>query len=392
MSHLYLLLRNNKQSGPYSREILTALPLTEKDLVKIIGQKSGWFSPSEVDLPFVKFASLKHVPAPVLINEVPIQEAIVEEKGSREMIDHSIEELSRRVTEMRNQLKLVEKSFVAESPKNSSEKKGRNAPPKKHGALGTKRLVLAMSVLVIFSALMLFAFKFFPRQQHKQHVLSAPPTPKEESMAEEQPQDSFRFNDAPLLIGSTTTNTSTSFTQAKKPWLYPSKKKKQPKQKTSPSIQPQVNYVSQKETEVTEEPEPAIVTHINYIPVEEAKKTTPAKGIFKKYPDFGNSKKPITAESISELLPIKIVTTNYSWLKGVQGLTLTMTNNSSQFVKEAIVYVVYFSAQNRVIEKVTLNFTNLAPGKSQSIAAPDHTYAHHPGSQLASVWVVKTPL
>src|SRR5882724_9676393 len=45
----YLLLRNNKESGPYSLEALIQLGLKPYDLVWIEGRSAAWRYPSEVD-------------------------------------------------------------------------------------------------------------------------------------------------------------------------------------------------------------------------------------------------------------------------------------------------------------------------------------------------------
>ena len=49
MQKIYSLLRNNKQSGPYSLEELLQLNLKPFDLVWIEGKSGGWSYPSEID-------------------------------------------------------------------------------------------------------------------------------------------------------------------------------------------------------------------------------------------------------------------------------------------------------------------------------------------------------
>ena len=48
MQNIYLLLRNNKQSGPYTLEELLQLDLKPHDLVWVEGKSAGWSYPSEV--------------------------------------------------------------------------------------------------------------------------------------------------------------------------------------------------------------------------------------------------------------------------------------------------------------------------------------------------------
>jgi hypothetical protein len=49
MQKTYSLLRNNKQSGPYTLEELLQLSLKHFDLVWVEGKSSGWSYPSEID-------------------------------------------------------------------------------------------------------------------------------------------------------------------------------------------------------------------------------------------------------------------------------------------------------------------------------------------------------
>jgi len=49
MQKPYSLLRNNKQSGPYSLEELLHLNLKPFDLVWVEGRSGGWSYPTEID-------------------------------------------------------------------------------------------------------------------------------------------------------------------------------------------------------------------------------------------------------------------------------------------------------------------------------------------------------
>lgn len=50
MEKIYLLLRNNKQTGPHTLEELVQLPLKHSDLVWVEGRSAGWQYPTEIDL------------------------------------------------------------------------------------------------------------------------------------------------------------------------------------------------------------------------------------------------------------------------------------------------------------------------------------------------------
>src|SRR6476661_1635069 len=50
MPSTYLLLRNNKQTGPHSLEQLLQQGLKPQDLIWIEGQSSGWSYPTEINM------------------------------------------------------------------------------------------------------------------------------------------------------------------------------------------------------------------------------------------------------------------------------------------------------------------------------------------------------
>src|SRR5688572_25753828 len=48
MQKIYLLLRNNKQTGPFTREELLQLGLKKHDLLWVEGKSAGWRNPEEI--------------------------------------------------------------------------------------------------------------------------------------------------------------------------------------------------------------------------------------------------------------------------------------------------------------------------------------------------------
>ncbi len=49
MDKIYLLLRNNKQTGPHNVEELKQIVLKTTDLIWVEGKSAGWRNPMEVD-------------------------------------------------------------------------------------------------------------------------------------------------------------------------------------------------------------------------------------------------------------------------------------------------------------------------------------------------------
>ena len=64
MQSIYLLLRDNKQSGPHTLEELLSMNMKNTDLVWIEGRSMGWAFPAEIEVlrPFLPEAEGKSAP------------------------------------------------------------------------------------------------------------------------------------------------------------------------------------------------------------------------------------------------------------------------------------------------------------------------------------------
>ena len=72
------------------------------------------------------------------------------------------------------------------------------------------------------------------------------------------------------------------------------------------------------------------------------------------------------------------------WMMGIQGLKLTLRNNSNHTLKSAEVEVKYFNEDNSLLEKKTVRFFDIPPKKAVSLPAPDHRMADHVNFQVLS--------
>jgi P pilus assembly chaperone PapD len=64
-------------------------------------------------------------------------------------------------------------------------------------------------------------------------------------------------------------------------------------------------------------------------------------------------------------------------MMGVKNLKLTLSNRSNLTINSAKVEVLYYSEQNNLLDKKILSFSNIPPGKSQTLPAPDQRLADH---------------
>ena len=80
---------------------------------------------------------------------------------------------------------------------------------------------------------------------------------------------------------------------------------------------------------------------------------------------------------VSDQVEIKTNKIADSWMMGVKNLKLTLYNHSKLTINSAKVEVRYYTEQNNLLDKKLLSFTNIPPGKSQTIPAPDQRLADH---------------
>ena len=90
------------------------------------------------------------------------------------------------------------------------------------------------------------------------------------------------------------------------------------------------------------------------------------------------------AVDLIDQVDIKMNKSSDDWMMGVQGLKLTLYNRSATTLQSAAVQVLYYSEQNNLLDKKTIYFSNIASGKSQTLAAPDHRMADHVEYKIVS--------
>ena len=90
----YLLLRNNKQSGPYTYEELMELGLKSQDLLWIEGKSASWRYPAEFDEFKIHPSILKELPADLTFTNIQNDIFVFSKDMSRPMEPMPEDELS----------------------------------------------------------------------------------------------------------------------------------------------------------------------------------------------------------------------------------------------------------------------------------------------------------
>jgi len=434
MQKVYLLLRNNQQTGPHSLEELLQLNLKPFDLIWVEGKSYGWSYPTEVDTlktfvtPTTTERKESHgmppskAASPVtdtnankkIFVSLPVGTALPSASSSStagvDALEHKAEELRKRVQSYNPQAQepLQEdiKTNYARSL-NSVEKEYTSwiyqKKIKKKNFISTKYSIVA-SIIAVGLVGGWWAGKA---------VFSKPEISNISSVMQsniKEPAAAFDLSSTTELPAAVATNNI----KLQKQTVTPNSKKA--KEKKDASV---VNIT--KERILKTEPgvvlkEPTNEQEENSAPVITEEKSEPAVaekpqekkrslkelfgGLFKKNKkeepaqqepksaDNSNNERNATHRGeesavgsnnvdLLEQVEIKMNKSDDDWMMGVQGLKLTLYNRSTATLKTAAVDVLYYSEQNSLLEKKRIQFSNIAPKKSQTVAAPDHRMADH---------------
>jgi hypothetical protein len=430
MQKVYLLLRNNQQTGPHSLEELLQLNVKPFDLIWVEGKSYGWSYPSEIETlkPFVTAASSqkietppvqqpstepslpnrnKAVPKKIFVS-LPTGSVIAPASSSQapDAIEQKAEELRKRIqsyspqkiteeeevkTNYARSLTDVEEDYTSWVYRKKTKKK----------KYFNNKYWFAGSIIVIGSAGIWLMAKtvyekpvtqpqqFTVQNSNKEEITGFPSETRQSSTAVVTKSKS---SGQPLTL-------NTSKKPKKKIELPANAKKAEAKPLSEEVIQkdPPVQLIKTTEPVVEEKKnEPAVAE----TPKEKKKSLKQILGgLFKKNKkdesvqeeprsaDNSNNERnathrdetsiePITVD-LAEQVDVKMNKTSDDWMMGVQGLKLTLYNRSTTILKSAAVEVLYYSEQNNLLDKKTVYFSNVASKKSQTIVAPDHRMADH---------------
>jgi hypothetical protein len=346
----YLLLRDNKQSGPFSLDELTALGLKPHDLIWVEGQSAGWRNPSEIGslkqimepqveaiasspVPEVQTAAAKiekkepatpskkiyiSLPAGRSVRSLPeVQDMeMPEELSPEEKLQKKAEELFRRAQDYAAGIKepVPKEEPEVKYTRSLEDIKEEYSDWLRQQKKGGRRIFLKKKILIpVVAAAVLLPLAFFLPFNRSSEV-SIPPVTTKNTVAEKR--DPARY---------------VTFTRK-----YIKKKKSKVPVKNSIAVKKKTVAASK----------PAI-----------AKTSKPAKRVSMADPD----------------LPSKVlVTSNYAGTgkNGVRPFHIKVTNNSGATLRMVAVDVKYYKRDGSLSETKTLYWSNLAPGASSSREAP----------------------
>jgi hypothetical protein len=421
MQKVYLLLRSNQQTGPHSLEELLQLRLQPFDLVWVEGKSYGWSYPSEIDSlkPFIKShessvqTSLQDSTEPALHVTTPAPPVPLSSSPDYS-IEQKAEELRRRAQAYVPQNHLPHEEVKTNYSRNLNEVEEEYTSwmyQKKTGKTHFNKKTWIITAFIFTSV----AGIWWALRTKPGATANPAPQVSVQKLAREKPKD--ESIEPPDLSGSSAGSQPKSASNL--PAKHGIKKAIEKKQQTGiVTIKEKVAVpepvIAQKQTvngpeenttaPATEEnKEPAVVQK----PKEKRTLGTLFGGLFKKNKkdeatqgepkpaDNSNNERNATRRNeaetatagtidLTEGIDIKMNKSSDDWMMGIQGLRLTLYNHSTTALKTAEVDVLYYSDQNSLLQKKRISFSNVAPGKSQTIPAPDHRTADHADYKIIS--------
>lgn len=413
MQKVYLLLRNNQQTGPYSLEEIIQFDLKPFDLIWIEGRSAGWYYPQEIQALQPHLSFLKKPTTPPVINPI---ESFEKPKGDTEPKKVFVSMPSNVHTEKpapkpsfssaSDLPKTPEPAFAKKEPEELTtayskslqevetdymnwvykKKTNRNSPVSVKGVL-----VACLIAGIAFAGWMIV----------KPSGENPVKTPAEQtaflSSQNELPADNAITDVASAEAGKPVTHKKLKQNQGTVAAENQSKSDKQKVQGRSKEAVAVVNKPAENDDgfvpEIKEENNSVIEeTKTEPVAVETPKEKKKLRDkiadLFRKKPEEkGEEAKPAEEENgerrsvrreagsnLAQLVTVKFVIPN-DWMMGIKGAKATLTNRSSETIAKAVVEVIYYNDDNDVLDKKTISFANIKSKQSQAISIPDHQTA-----------------
>lgn len=349
----FFLLRDNRESGPYSARELKAAGLFTTDLLWEEGESTCWKNPAE----FPVLAGSIQEPKPktaARTYSASATSASVAGQDTAFAADYSPITVSTKTSRPQQENEFFSTPSFDELQKKYAEKAPRKRRLAQRVNIGAS--LLGLSTFVI--GVMMAAFMI------KKAVDNIEKEPLEYATAEAHEITSEQL---PQSTASHAAMSTASLPALQSPVVVPAAIQKEavvvvkPEQKNE-MAKPKLLVPT---TEVLKTP--AADT--------EANKTVDVPGEANPV-EVAETKKPEEKTETAAVKPdLQLATNKYDvgLFGGISNLELTVTNPSSQVVDKAVVEVEYVKSNGKVVGSKTVEVTGIAPGSTKRIAVPDHS-------------------
>lgn len=422
MQKIYVLLRNDKQTGPYSLEEIIQFDLKPYDLIWIEGKSAGWYYPQEIGAlhPYLRFLPQKPKPAvapttatasPVFVAMPPTPRVQAAQPAPLPDAPVFVAETSTRSADAFSKMEAPSASFeeaiyaqFIPPAEKETVYTTTVAPPKQQKK---NTLTVAGGVMAVLVVAGVFAASWMlNRRSYDEAVI--PPSESAAPVADE-------ISSMAVAKTNDTKNTVTSSGQKSRLQRSNAASRKAPAIKQPVSQKQKATIVSP--------PEAVNNRHATANPPNEEKPVLTAEGtatapaettapqekkkklrdkildLFKKKPEEQKSDEAQPADNsggertatrreadanLAQMVSVRFDVPN-DWMMGIKGAKATLVNRSNEKIAKATVEVLYYNDDNELLQKKVITFSKIDGKDSQTIAIPDHATATRVDYNVVSV-------
>lgn len=398
MQKIYVLLRNDQQTGPYSLEEIIQFDLKPYDLIWIEGRSAGWYYPQEIAAlhPYLDFLPKKKPPvnkAKAPLVAMPASAQPVRPSDTPSSCGDMPEAPAYKAPAAASPAALEEAVFA--QFRKAPEKEAAVATRQTAVPVKKKKVTpLAIAITTVLIAGGVFAASWM-LNRGDQAATQTPGgvgsnLPVQAEVLEEAKQTSVVGSPASAtpkpprsrrVSSAVATNTksnakleSETATVTGEPGL-----ETEDEPAAAPPDAPPATIRTENEAEAkTGASETAA-------PQEKKKKLRDKLfDIFRKKPEEAREEEAAPAErsasrrdegaDLAQMVHVRFTIPN-EWMMGIHGGRATLVNRSNETIQKATVEVQYFDDDNQLLQKKTISFEKIGGKGSKTIAIPDHPTA-----------------
>jgi hypothetical protein len=383
MQKIYLLLRNNRQTGPFSLDELKSHALCKDDLIWVEGRSAGWSFPYEIEtlrhlFPIQEKQDVKAQtihPPPASSSKVfvslPLKDRRSQQEAPTPGIEDRAEAIRNRAFETQPTIETKYNRPLEEIEDNYTSWVFENR--KKKPKISKKYLLVATIILAgSFSGWKLANFVYSEKKPVSVHI-PLPVTKENVSINNQQhiPGEEPKKQQTPIVHNPTKELPATETTVVNK--------------KINNIIVSTTSNEPRVKEEVMEVQPPKEVAGT----IEQDNRK---QGLKEKINNWlKGSKKENENEmgersyvDISHKVDLRLIGEQDNWMMGIKGQKISLSNRSEQKLSAATVEILYYTEQNDLLDKKMVALENVSPGKSKTITIPDHKMADHVDVRLVS--------
>lgn len=402
MQKIYVLLRNDQQTGPYSLEEIIHFDLKPYDLIWIQGGSAGWYYPQEIAAlhPYLAFLPKKQaavaeakppfvaMPAPGYTAETPTVAASYSSPIPEEPVYKAPPATPAALEEA-----------VFAQFRNAPEKEAPVATPQTTVAAKKKAVspvLVGITTVLIVGGVFAASWMLNRGDKAATHTLGEVVSnfPVQEEVREEEKQTA-------VVSQSASTPQPQKSRRASAVATTQTKSGEKPDRETA-------TVASEPSLEMEEEPvatppdgPPATIRTENEAEAkaggsetaapQEKKKKLRDKifDIFRKKPEETKQEEASAAESapgersssrreeganLAQMVHVRFIVPN-DWMMGIHGAKATLVNRGSETVQKATIEVQYFDDDNQLLQKKIISFEKVGGKDSKTMTIPDHPTA-----------------